>query len=182
MFNVPMTNSRLYQENSKVPFWTNEQSVDMFGELVHLLSPQGGTVCDPYDGTLTIEIACVRTGRKFFTSEQNNQCFEAAVRRLGRFLPSQQPSETISLGTTLHSMEEDFETESKVAADVLLKISKMSDDVSESFNPLSTAQHNTELSDNNDKNHKTYYKTGIDRQVGNPDPASIPIKYSSDCT
>lgn len=39
MFDVPMANSRLCRDNSKVPFWTNEQSVDMLGELVDLFSP-----------------------------------------------------------------------------------------------------------------------------------------------
>lgn len=51
----------------------------------------------------------------------------------------------------------------------------MSDDESESVNRLWTENHNTGLSDDNDKNHRTYYKTGIKRKVGEPDCASIPF-------
>ena len=125
MFNVPMTKSRLCREKTKVPFWTNEQSADMLGELVDLFTPQGGTVCDRYGGTLTTAIACIRTGRKCYTTEKNKECFEAAIIRLGKFQPTYIPTDNIHIERESQHDVDDKEDEglvndSKEAADVLL--------------------------------------------------------------
>ena len=44
--------------------------------------PQGATVLDPYMGSGTTGIACIRTGRKFIGIERDPKHFETAVQRI----------------------------------------------------------------------------------------------------
>jgi site-specific DNA-methyltransferase (adenine-specific) len=44
--------------------------------------PLGATVCDPYMGSGTTALACIRTGRKFVGIEKDPQHFETAVKRI----------------------------------------------------------------------------------------------------
>jgi len=48
--------------------------------------PVGATVLDPYMGSGTTAIACIRTGRKFIGVEQDPKHFATAVERIGREL------------------------------------------------------------------------------------------------
>jgi DNA modification methylase len=48
--------------------------------------PQGATVCDPYMGSGTTAIACIRTGRKFIGVEKDKRHFETACERIRREL------------------------------------------------------------------------------------------------
>ena len=60
--------------------------------------PVGGTVCDPYMGSGTTAIACIRTGRKFIGVEKDKRHFETACERIrcelaqGVLLPPNDPS------------------------------------------------------------------------------------------
>lgn len=108
----------------------------MFGEFVDLFSTQGGTASDHFCGILTAAIACIRTGHKCFTMEKNKECFEALVNRLRRFLPTYMPSDTIPRVTDAGNFNCDKEDncltkENKVAIDVLLNLSNLSDNGSE---------------------------------------------------
>lgn len=48
--------------------------------------PEGGIVLDPYMGSGTTGIACIRTGRKFIGIEKDPKYFDAACERLTREL------------------------------------------------------------------------------------------------
>jgi hypothetical protein len=65
----------------------NDQHPAMFPEelprrLAVLLSYAGQTVCDPFMGSGTTGIACIRTGRKFIGIEKDDKYFEIARERL----------------------------------------------------------------------------------------------------
>ena len=47
---------------------------------------KGSTVCDPYMGSGTTGIACLRTGRNFIGVEKDERYFEIAVERIRREL------------------------------------------------------------------------------------------------
>lgn len=51
--------------------------------LVKLACPPGGTVLDPFAGSGTTGVACVRTGRKFVGVEKNAEYHAIATRRIG---------------------------------------------------------------------------------------------------
>lgn len=68
--------------------------------------------------------------------KKNNECFDAAIKRLGRLLPAYKPSETISMDIDIGKVKDDIDCKemtkkSKVAADVLVNLSKMYGDGSE---------------------------------------------------
>jgi site-specific DNA-methyltransferase (adenine-specific) len=44
--------------------------------------PQGATVLDPYMGSGTTGVACIRTGRRFIGMEKDQRCFDVARKRL----------------------------------------------------------------------------------------------------
>lgn len=48
--------------------------------------PEGGMVCDPYMGSGTTAIACIRTGRKFVGIEKDAKHFETACERVANEL------------------------------------------------------------------------------------------------
>jgi len=48
--------------------------------------PDGATVLDPYMGSGTIGVACIRTGRNFIGVEKDERYFEIAVKRIRREL------------------------------------------------------------------------------------------------
>ena len=50
--------------------------------LVEGLTAEGETVCDPFMGSGTTGVACVRTGRKFIGIEYDAEYFEVAKKRL----------------------------------------------------------------------------------------------------
>ena len=58
----------------------------MFERLVEMLSPVGGVVCDPFTGSGTTGIACIRTGRKFIGIEKDDRYFDIARNRLEKEL------------------------------------------------------------------------------------------------
>jgi site-specific DNA-methyltransferase (adenine-specific) len=58
--------------------------VDLMRYLVTLVCREGGTVLDPFMGSGTTGIACIRTGRKFIGIEKDARYFEIAKQRLER--------------------------------------------------------------------------------------------------
>jgi DNA modification methylase len=48
--------------------------------------PEGGTVLDPYMGSGTTGVACIRTGRNFIGVEKDEKYFEIAAERIRREL------------------------------------------------------------------------------------------------
>jgi site-specific DNA-methyltransferase (adenine-specific) len=56
--------------------------VDLMRYLVTLVCREGGTVLDPFMGSGTTGIACIRTGRKFIGIERDARYFEIAKQRL----------------------------------------------------------------------------------------------------
>jgi hypothetical protein len=51
---------------------------------VRYLSPEGSTILDPFMGTGTTGLACLRTGRKFIGIEKDPRHFASAVERIKR--------------------------------------------------------------------------------------------------
>jgi len=56
--------------------------IRLMGELVSLFSKPGDTVCDPFMGSGTTGVACVRGGRKFVGIEREPKYFDIACRRI----------------------------------------------------------------------------------------------------
>jgi DNA modification methylase len=59
-----------------------QKPVDLLAWLVNGLTVEGETVCDPFMGSGSMGIACIRTGRKFIGIEKDARYFEIARRRL----------------------------------------------------------------------------------------------------
>jgi DNA modification methylase len=59
-----------------------EQSVEGFEQIVYHLSRPGELVVDPFMGTGTTAIACLRLGRKFIGTEIDPETYQIAVDRL----------------------------------------------------------------------------------------------------
>lgn len=59
-----------------------EKPLSLMKELVALFSNAGETICDPFMGSGTTGIACVRLGRKFIGVEKDEKFFELAKRRI----------------------------------------------------------------------------------------------------
>lgn len=56
--------------------------VSLMGYLLNKLTPEGATVLDPFMGSGTTGIACIRTGRKFIGIEISEDYFNVARKRL----------------------------------------------------------------------------------------------------
>lgn len=59
-----------------------EKPIPLMVELITLFSNPGQTICDPFMGSGTTGVACVRTGRKFIGIEINEEYFEIAKQRI----------------------------------------------------------------------------------------------------
>ncbi len=82
MTNVPVWNTPLTRNASKVPFDKREFNPVVFEEMIELYAPVGGSVIDPFSRTSTTGIACIRTNRSCHLIEKNKECYEAAMERL----------------------------------------------------------------------------------------------------
>lgn len=70
-----------------IPTWEkkahkNEKPVPLMCRLIDFLAPEVGVVCDPFMGSGTTGVACVKTGRKFIGCEIDPGYFEIAKRRI----------------------------------------------------------------------------------------------------
>jgi hypothetical protein len=59
-----------------------EKSVELLAYLIRQLVPPGGVVLDPFMGSGTTGVACVREGRDFIGVEINEEYFAVAQRRI----------------------------------------------------------------------------------------------------
>lgn len=71
----------------------------MLAELVDLFTPNGGSVLDPYPGSMSVEVYYMKVGRVCVCIEHPLDCYEEAVDRWTRFVLSQSKKK---------SVEEDF--------------------------------------------------------------------------
>jgi len=88
MYNIQNPKSKLYHKGTRVPFLKKEQSVQMLAELIDLFTPRDGLVVDFYGGSLTLAIAAMSCGRRCICIEKNMECYNEAVERLRKHLPS----------------------------------------------------------------------------------------------
>jgi site-specific DNA-methyltransferase (adenine-specific) len=59
-----------------------EKPVELFYPLLTVLSPEGGTILDPFMGSGTTGVACENTGRRFIGIEIEEKYFDIACRRV----------------------------------------------------------------------------------------------------
>ena len=59
-----------------------QKPVKLMAELVDRLTEKGATVLDPYMGSGTTGIACIRTGRNFVGIEKDPRHYKTAVERI----------------------------------------------------------------------------------------------------
>ena len=61
-----------------------QKPLDLVEHIVRLCCPEGGTVLDPFAGSGTTAVACIRSGRHFIAAENDQENFEAAKAWIGR--------------------------------------------------------------------------------------------------
>lgn len=59
-----------------------QKPLKLMNELVHLFTNQGETVLDPFMGSGSTGVSCVRLGRKFIGIEKDRAYFDVACRRI----------------------------------------------------------------------------------------------------
>lgn len=72
----------VYPCGQKVTKHPNEKPLPLMQKLLALGSIEGELICDPYMGSGTTGVACVRTGRRFIGIELDQGHFETAKARL----------------------------------------------------------------------------------------------------
>lgn len=68
-------------------FHQTEKPVELLTEMLELVVPEG-LVLDPFMGSGTTGVACIRTGRRFLGIEKDPRYFEIAKRRIQEELAS----------------------------------------------------------------------------------------------
>lgn len=63
-----------------------EKPVSLMMELITLFTNPGEVVCDPFMGSGTTGVACVKTGRRFIGIEKNERYFKIACERIAEAL------------------------------------------------------------------------------------------------
>jgi len=79
--NVSYCRDKLKKPDKSSAIRTDERSVNLFTQIIKMLSPPNGSVIDPIGGTLTAAIACLETGRSCVCLENDTECFQYAVGR-----------------------------------------------------------------------------------------------------
>jgi len=64
----------------------SQKPVELMGYLVQTHSDEGSTILDPYMGSGTTGIACIRTGRKFIGIEKDPEHYATALNRIQKEL------------------------------------------------------------------------------------------------
>lgn len=59
-----------------------EKPVALMEHIIERCSPRGSTILDPFAGSFTTAVACIRTGRKFIGIELDEGYFEIGCRRV----------------------------------------------------------------------------------------------------
>lgn len=62
-------------------FHQTEKPVELLAEMLEL-TPTGGLILDPFAGSGSTAVACIRTGRRFVGCEKTPAIFEVAVKRI----------------------------------------------------------------------------------------------------
>ncbi len=63
-----------------------EKPIPLMVELVRLFSQPGQLICDPFMGSGTTGVACVKTGRRFVGIEMDERYFDLSCRRIEKAL------------------------------------------------------------------------------------------------
>jgi site-specific DNA-methyltransferase (adenine-specific) len=74
------------QTGKKVSDHPNEKPVPLMMKMVALAAWEGATVLDPFMGSGTTGVACIRSGRKFIGIERDAKYFEIAKERIRKEL------------------------------------------------------------------------------------------------
>jgi site-specific DNA-methyltransferase (adenine-specific) len=59
-----------------------EKPVRLAERILALMSDPGDTIYDPFMGSGSFGVACIRTGRKYIGSEMNPEYFDTACKRI----------------------------------------------------------------------------------------------------
>ena len=59
-----------------------QKPADLMRKLVQVISPEGGTVLDPFSGSGSTGVACIQTGRRFIGIERDEGYYAIAERRI----------------------------------------------------------------------------------------------------
>lgn len=68
------------------------KSIALMEYLIELITPVGGVVLDPFGGSGTTVIACLKTGRKYIVIEREPEYYEIAKKRIAEYETEQQLS------------------------------------------------------------------------------------------
>lgn len=78
-----------------------EKPLEIMKRLVEMLTPEGGTVLDPFCGSGTTAIACKELNRNYICIEKEKEYFNIACKRVN------QPRETVENDTTLENFNQE---------------------------------------------------------------------------
>jgi len=78
---IKQTNERLHLQHP------TEKPVRLAERILALISDRGDTIYDPFMGSGSFGVACVKTGRKYIGSEMNPEYFEIACKRIKEITP-----------------------------------------------------------------------------------------------
>lgn len=73
-------------KDPKIVLQPTQKPIKLAFGFVNDFTEEGETVCDPYMGSGTTAIACIKTGRKFIGIEKDKRHFENACERISREL------------------------------------------------------------------------------------------------
>lgn len=60
-----------------------EKPIGLLSDLIKVVSPDGGTILDPFMGSGSTGVACAKLGRKFIGIERGLEYFDVACKRVG---------------------------------------------------------------------------------------------------
>ena len=75
-----------FGSDTKKPLHVCQKPLPLMRELCGCACPEGGSVLDPFMGSGTTGVACVKTGRKFIGIELDRGYFDIAVKRIEKAL------------------------------------------------------------------------------------------------
>ena len=76
---IPVAMLKLVDPDTKKIFRVGEKSLDLLEEIFVTFNPEGGNTFDGFGGTMTMAIACLKTGRQCVVCEPDKRCFDLAV-------------------------------------------------------------------------------------------------------
>lgn len=88
IINIEGPRKKPLKPDTKQPFRSLEMSVQLNQKIIALFCPHGGTVLDPFGGTLTTAIAATATNCECVVIEKDESSFNKAVQRLSKCVAS----------------------------------------------------------------------------------------------